>query len=367
MNFELTDEQILLRDTTREVLRRRSNTEPGGNEPLWNQLAEIGLLGLTFSEADGGSGAGLAEAMMVMTEIGRALAPVPYLEGVLIPGELIVAVGTPTQRTRYLPALASGSTTLAFAHQEPGSRWPANTVATTAGKSDDRWTITGVKNPVLHGDRAKTLIVTATRPGDGIGLFLVDADSADVTRTSYRTHDGRGGAQIRFEAAEAEPLGSDDESAAIARIDVLAQGALCAEAVGLMEEVLKLTVDYLKQRKQFGTALAKFQALAHRAADMYVALELAKSMSLYATMSLADRINDPVRASRAKLAVGRAALLIGKEAIQMHGGIGMTSEYAVGHYVSRLMAIEDTLGSSDTHLRVLADNIASYARVNVTE
>ncbi len=189
----------------------------------------------------------------------------------------------------------------------------------------------------------------------GVGLFLVDAGASGLTRTAYATHDGLRAAQVELSDTPAEPLGEGgDASSAIESAQIRAQAALCAEAVGAMEEALRLTTEYLKTRKQFGVPIAKFQTLTHRAADMYVLLELARSMSLYATMSLADGTVDPVVASRAKLQIGRSARTIGQEAIQMHGGIGMTAEYPVGHYVSRLTAIEHTLGGSDDHLRVLA-------------
>jgi alkylation response protein AidB-like acyl-CoA dehydrogenase len=177
----------------------------------------------------------------------------------------------------------------------------------------------------------------------------------------YPTFDGQRGAQIDLDSAPAEPLGDAvDASAAIRDAIIRIQSSLCAEAVGAMEEALRLTTDYLKTRKQFGVTLNKFQALTQRAADMYVSLELARSMSLYAAMSIADGNLDPVIASRAKLQVGRSGRHIAQESIQMHGGIGMTAEYPVGHYAARLTAIEHTLGSSQDHLRVLIDHIAGY-------
>lgn len=377
MDFELDAEQAMLRDTTRELLGRSydaekrnevSASERGWKREVWKQCADLGLLGLPFSEADGGMGAGPVETMVVMTELGRALAPEPYLGGVLIPGALIAERGSAEQRSRCLPELSAGTMLAAFANSEPGSRWPTTTVTTAASERDGAWTVTGVKNPVLQGDSADVLVVSAALPGGGTGLFIVDPGAAGVTRTTYVTHDGRRGAQYAFADAPAEQLGEGgDAGAAIEASDIRAQAALCAEAVGAMEEALRLTTDYLKQRKQFGVPLAKFQALTHRAADMYVTLELARSMSLYATMSIADGVLDPVIASRVKLSVGRAARAIGEEAVQMHGGIGMTAEYPVGHYVSRLVAIEHTLGGSDDHLRVLAADVANHTMVDVTK
>jgi alkylation response protein AidB-like acyl-CoA dehydrogenase len=342
-------------------------TDLGWSRDVWKQLAEMGVLGLPFPEPDGGSGAGPIETMVVMNEIGRSLAPEPYLDAVLIPGGLIADLGTDEQRTSYLPRTSEGTAALAFAHAEPDSRWPHTRVATAATQNDAGWTLTGRKNPVLHGDCADVLIVSATLPDGGVGLFLVEADAAGVSRKNYATHDGLRGAQVDLADAPGEQLGTGDATQAIVAADVRAQAALCAEAIGAMTEALRLTTDYLKQRKQFGVTLSTFQALTHRAADMYVSLELASSLSLYATMSLADGVVDPIVASRAKLAIGRASRLIGQEAIQLHGGIGMTAEYAVGHYVSRLVAIGHTLGSPEDHLRVLAAEVAKHEMVTVTD
>ena len=262
--------------------------------------------------------------------------------------------------------MAEGTTFLAFADQEPGIRWPATERATAAAQVDGGWTITGIKNPVGHGATADILVVSAALPGGGVGLFLVKSDASGLVRKSYATHDGLRGAQIEFTDTPAEALGEGgDVAALIQAAQIREQAALCAEAVGAMEEALRLTTEYLKTRKQFGVPLAKFQTLTHRAADLYVSLELARSMSLYATMSLADGVVDPVIASRVKLQIGRSARLIGQEAIQMHGGIGMTAEYPVGHYVSRLVAIEHTLGSTEDHLRVLAAGVADHEMVSV--
>ncbi|MEO8889288.1 MAG: acyl-CoA dehydrogenase family protein [Jatrophihabitantaceae bacterium] len=374
MDFELNDEQHMLRDAAGKALasditKRNAitATELGWSQDVWKQLAEMGVLGLPFAESDGGSGAGPIETMVVMTEIGRTLAPEPYLDAVLVAGGLVAAAGTDAQRAAYLTRIAEGTVLLALAHAEPGTRWPSAQVATTAKKTDDGWTLTGHKNPVLHGDCADVLIVSASLPDGGVGLFLVDADATGVARKTYATHDGLRGAQVELTDAPGEQLGAGDATAAIVDSDVRAQAALCAEAIGAMTEALRLTTDYLKQRKQFGVTLSTFQALTHRAADMYVALELASSMSLYANMSLADGVVDPIIASRAKLAVGRTARLIGQEAIQLHGGIGMTAEYAVGHYVSRLTAIGHTLGSTEDHLRVLTADVAGHEMLTLTD
>ncbi|WP_063052382.1 acyl-CoA dehydrogenase family protein [Nocardia arthritidis] len=369
MDFDLTDEQVMLRDTVRDLLARNYDAESrlkvvdselGWSRDVWRQFAELGVLGLSFAEEDGGVGAGPVETMVVLEEVGRRLAPEPILDAVLVPGGLVAAVGSAEQRQRILPEVASGTKLLAFAHTEPGVRWSSSELATTAAAQGDSYTLTGVKNPVPHGDSADELVVSAALPEGGVGLFLVAPDATGVVRKSYRTVDGQRGAQLELTDAPAERLGGADTAEAIAFVLTHAQASLCAESVGAMEEALRLTAEYLKQRKQFGVTLSKFQTLTQRAADMYVSLELARSMSLYATASLADGADDPVIASRARLQVGRAARHIGQEAIQMHGGIGVTAEYPVSHYVARLTAIERTLGSGLEHLRVLSSRVGDY-------
>ncbi|OZG26304.1 acyl-CoA dehydrogenase [Williamsia sp. 1138] len=371
MDFEYNEEQTMLRDTTRDVLsksydleklRAVTDTDLGWSRDVWKSLGEIGILGLSFSEDDGGMGAGPEEISAVLGEFGRALAPEPLLDSVLIPGGLIADTGSAEQKAKYLPALASGELLAAYAHNEPGDRWPHAAVATSAAKSGDGYTLTGRKNPVLHGDCADVLVVTARLDGE-IRLFLVETDGAGVQRTNFRTHDSRRGAQVDLTDAPATLLESSDAAAAIVKAEVVAQVALCAEAVGAMEEALRLTTEYLKQRKQFGVPLAKFQTLTQRAADMYVLVELARSMSLYATVTLAEGDVDPIVASRAKLQICRSARKVAQEAIQMHGGIGITAEYPVGHYASRLLAIEHTLGGAAEHLRTLADQVGDYDKI----
>ncbi len=361
MDFQLTDEQTLLADTARDVLsgydtEKRNKvveTDPGYSTQVWGQLAEIGVLGLGFEEDAGGQ----LEIMVVLNELGRRLAPEPVLHGALVPGSIIAEVGTEAQRA-LLDEVAAGQRLLAFAHAEPGVRG-TEPVTTTAVRQGDSWALHGRKNPVLAGDAAGTLIVSAALPDGGTGLFLVDAEA--VSRTSYRTFDGQRGAQIDLDATPAEPLGAaTDGSAAIARALVRTSAGLCAEAVGAMEESLRLTTDYLKSRKQFGVTLSKFQTLTQRAADMYLSLELARSMGLYASMSIADGQFDPVIAARTKLQIGRSGRHIAQESIQLHGGIGITAEYPVGHYAARLTAIEHTLGSSADQLHTLIEQLGSY-------
>ncbi|MFJ4652284.1 acyl-CoA dehydrogenase family protein [Nocardia sp. NPDC088792] len=372
MDFELTDEQVMLRDTVRDLLGRAYDpesllktvdTELGWKRDVWRQLAELGVLGLAFGEEDGGVGAGPVETMVVLEEVGRRLAPEPILDAVLVPGLLVAGAGTAAQRQRVLPEVIGGERLLAFADEEPGTRGPAIELATKAAANGDGYTLTGVKNPVPHGDCADRFVVSAALPDGSLGLFLVDADAAGVTRTPFRTFDERRGAQLEFAGAPAELLSGGDARAALAAATAQAQASLCAESLGAMEEALRLTTEYLKTRKQFGVTLSKFQTLTQRAANMYVSLELARSMSRYASAALADDVTDPVVAARARLQVGRSARHIGQEAIQMHGGIGITAEYPVSHYVARLTAIGRTLGGDLEHLRVLSSRVSDYTLV----
>jgi alkylation response protein AidB-like acyl-CoA dehydrogenase len=369
MDFQLSEEQTLLRDTTRELLSRAYDAESrikaveselGWSREVWKQLAETGILGLGFDPEE----AGQAEVITVLTEVGRRLAPEPIVHAALGPGAIIAEIGNDAQK-ELLGEVAEGERLLAFAHLEPGARGTSHdTIATTAEQQGDSWVLTGHKNPVLAGDSADTLVVSAKLPDGGIGLFLVDADAA--TRHPYRTFDGQRGAQIDLDNAAGEPLGEAvDASTAIRNGLVRIQSSLCAEAVGAMEEALRLTTDYLKQRKQFGVTLNTFQTLTQRSADMYVSLELARSMSLYAGLSVADGNYDPVIAARAKLQIGRSGRHISQEAIQLHGGIGVTNEYPVGHYAARLTAIDHTLGSSQDQLHVLIGQVNDYEVVTL--
>jgi len=367
MNFDLTEEQQLLADTTRDVLsgldtdkrNKIVESDRGWSRETWQQLAEIGILGLGFDEDSGPT-----EVMVVMTEIGRRLAPEPVAAAALIPGAVIAAHGSAEQRA-LLDEVAAGERLLAFAHTEPGRRGAAELV-TRATEQGGSWTLSGRKNPVLAGDSADTLLVSAALPGGGSGLFLVDAarSAGEVTRHAFRTFDGQRGAEIALDDAPAQPLGPGGDAGAVIKAAVIRfQSALCAEAVGAMDQSLRLTTDYLKSRKQFGVPLKTFQTLTQRAADMYVSLELARSMSYYLAMSVADGRFDPMVAARAKLQIGRSGKHIAEESIQMHGGIGVTAEYPIAHYAARLTAIDQTFGSAGDQLRYLVGQVGGYGAV----
>lgn len=365
MDFQLSEEQILLRDTTRSMLSGYDTetrnkviaADPGYDPALWKQLAETGILSLGFDPTESGQ----LEIMVVLTEFGRRLAPEPVIHAALGPGLMIAERGDAEQR-KVLDAVAAGEHLLALAHTEPGMSGGAPArPATTAVQHCDGWSLSGRKNPVFSGDRADTLLVSAALPDGGTGLFLLDGHATGLTVRPYRTYDGRRAAQIDLADAPAVALGEPtDASSTIERGLIRISSALCAEAVGAMEEALRLTTDYLKTRKQFGVTLNTFQTLTQRAADMYVSLELARSMSMYAAMSISDDNLDPLIAARAKLQTGRSGRHIAQESIQLHGGIGMTWEYPVGHYAALLTAFDHTLGSPQEKLQLLVANVGDY-------
>jgi alkylation response protein AidB-like acyl-CoA dehydrogenase len=374
VDFNYDSEQNALREAVAGLLDRAYGdseqrrkvvaADPGFDEKTWARLAEMGVLGLPFAEEHGGMGAGPIEVAIVAEEIGRVIAPEPFVEAVVLAGGLISAVGADDQRENVLAALAEGSLLPAFAHAEPGSRWSTSASAVQASDDGPGYRLTGVKEPVLNGARADLLVVSAVT--DGVTrLFLVRSDAEGLTRTGYRTHDGGRAAGVRFENTPAELLGEDgDRTADIERALATARIAYAHEAIGAMDTSLRTTAEYLKTRKQFGVTLNRFQALTFRAADMYVTLELARSTALWASMVL-DAGGDFVQAAdRARLQTSRAGRHIGKEAIQLHGGIGVTAEYKIGHYTSRLTAIDHVLGDGDWALARLANTVDGYETVD---
>ncbi len=379
MNFDLTDEQRLLQDNVDRLMaktydfdnRRKFQSEPDGwSRDAWTQLAELGLLGLPFAEEDGGFGGGAVETMIVMEAFGRALALEPYFASVVLCGALLRHAAASELRAELIAALAEGGLILAFAHAEKQARYDLHNVAMTARREDEGFRLDGAKSLVLHGDSADKFLVSARLAGGqrdaaGIGLFLVDGSAPGLARRAYRTQDGLRAAELNFAnvLVPASALLNESAAAAIdATIDE-AIAALCAEAVGAMDEALKMTVDYLKTRAQFGVVLGSFQSLQHRAADMYAALEQARSMALYAAMSLDE--SDPATRRDAILAakaqINESARFIGEQAVQLHGGIGMTMEYKLGHLFKRLTMIARTFADTDHCLDRLSQSPGLFA------
>jgi hypothetical protein len=373
MDFTYDDEQQALRDAVRGLLattyadheaRRRTVAEPPGyDRALWGRLAEMGVLGLPFSEADGGVGAGPVEIGIVCQELGRVLAPEPYLAGVVHAGGLVAAVGTAEQRADLLGRLSAGDLVLAVADTSPGGRWAARADGVRASRDGEAWTLTGVADPVVGGESADHFVVTATLPDDvGTGVFVVAAD--DASRRGYATADLTRAASVRFDASPATALGDPgcDLAPSIATVSDLTRIMGANQALGVMQSQVRATTDYLRSRKQFGVTLNTFQALTFRAADMYVSLELAHSMVDWATMTIAGGDPEAVAdaADRVGLQVSRAGRHIGQEAIQLHGGIGMTAEYAVGVGTAHLAVLDQWLGNGPHHLARLSARVGDH-------
>jgi pimeloyl-CoA dehydrogenase small subunit len=375
MDFDLSDEQILLKETAvrwahdrygaLEQLIAARRAPDGFPESGWAELAELGLLGLPFAESDGGFGGGPVETQVVMEALGRTMAPEPYFASVVLGGTALRLAGSDEQRAATLPGLIDGSTRLAFAHGEVQARYDLNDVATSAEAVEGGFRLNGAKAMVLHAQSATTFVVSARTAGGrrdekGISLFLVPADAAGVAIEPYSTQDDGRAADIAFTNVFVPTdalLGR--EGAALAVVQQIAEGAvaaLAAEAVGLMEALHTLTVDYLKARQQFGVSIGSFQALQHKAVDMFVALEQARSMALYAAM-MVDAEDDAERSaalSAVKVQINRSARLVGQTAVQLHGGIGMTMEYIGAHHFRRLAMIELMFGDTAFHQRRVA-------------
>jgi pimeloyl-CoA dehydrogenase small subunit len=381
MDFDLSGEQELLRDNVARLMKGRYGfedrkayqaTPQGWSEKLWREYAEMGLLGAPFAEEDGGFGGGAVETMIVMEEFGKALALEPYLQTVVLCGSLLRHAASAERRADLIGAIAAGDLRLSFAHAERQSGFDLNDVGLSARKDGGAYLLNGEKALVGQGDSADKLIVSARLSGGrrdrgGIGLYLVDAAAPGVTRRGYPTQDGQRAADVTLANVRVEPRDAlgDPEGAlpVIERAVDETIAALSAEAVGAMSEALAMTVDYMKTRKQFGVPIGSFQALQHRAADMTVALEQARSMMYLATI-MADEDDADERAkaiSAAKTQIGRSAKFIGQQSVQMHGGIAMTYEYKVGHLFKRLTMIDAAYGDADVHVRRLAERGSLFA------
>jgi pimeloyl-CoA dehydrogenase small subunit len=377
MDFDLTEEQRLLRDSVDRLLadhygfdkRRSYLAEPEGwSRGLWAQYAELGLLGLPFPVEYGGFGGGPIEVMLVMEALGRVLALEPYLATVVLGGTALRLAGNEEQKSAILPQIAEGNMILAFAHGERQARYDLSDVLTTAKPKGGGWVLDGAKSVVLHGDSAQRLVVSARTAGerddpDGITLFIVDAAANGVARRGYPMRDGFRAAEVSLSGVE---LGEEDvlgEVGAgfpvIERVVEAGIAATAAEAVGAMDAMQAMTLEYLKTRTQFGRPIGQNQVLQHRATEMLMELERGRSMAMLAAMM----VEEPDAAERAhniamaKVGVGQASKFVSQNAIQLHGGIGMTEEYAVGHYFRRCMVIEHTFGDTAHHLSRLAEQV----------
>jgi len=377
MDFNLNGDQELLADAVGrwlaadydfEARRRAATSAAGFSVDTWQQLADLGVLGLNVPVEYGGLGAGAAETLIVMQAFGRALLVDPYVPTAVVAVEALVRGGTERQKSHLLPQIAAGERRFALAVSEPDARYAIDAPATTATPtSTGGFRLTGRKSVVIGGGAAHELL-TVARTGDGVesagtaagapplGLFRVDARSRGVSLRSFPTIDGQHAAEVLFEdvelPAEAHLCAPEGGRALIAWVIDRALAALCAEAVGAMERLTELTAEHLRSRRQFGQPLGGFQALQHRLADMLIAVEQARSMALMA----AAQVTAPESAARrrafaaAKALIGQRGRFVGEQAVQLHGGMGMTDELAVGHYFKRLVCIDMYLGDSEHHL-----------------
>ncbi len=369
MDFDFSDDQQQLRDAVRRWVdkgytfeRRRSIVEAGGfSREAWGELAELGLTALTVPEEHGGLGQGATDVMVVMEELGRGLVMEPLAQA-FVASSVLGQHADATVAGQWLPRVASGEALVVLAHQERQARYRLDVCAAKASKSGSGYTVDATKSVVPAGDAADAFLVPAQLDGK-IALFLVERGASGVSTQGYRTQDGSRAAELRCQAAPAT-LVTTDGLAALTLAQDVANAALCAEGVGAMEQTLKLTTEYMNQRKQFNTVIASFQALRHRVADMKMQLELARSMSYYASL----KMNTPeaerhVAIARAKVQLGQSLRYVGQQSVQLHGGIGVTDEYAGSHYFKRLTQMEMTGGDTLHHLGIVSGKMQDTAGV----
>lgn len=370
MDFSLTETQSLLKDTADRLVRERYSFDDrkkilqgaaGYSPALWDEFAALGLLGVEIAEDCGGSGGSFADLAVVLEALGRGLVVEPFVSTVVVGAGLVQGGATGERRSDLLTRVAAGTLKLALAHGEAKARYELERVETRARREGAGFVLSGAKAVVLGGDSADLLIVSARTEGDvgdrnGISLFLVDASAKGVHRRIYRNMDDRGAAEIILDAvrvSESDLLGP--LNGALALIEAAhdrGAAALCCEAIGAMKAVNEITLEYLKTRVQFGRPIGKFQVLQHRMADMAMAEEMARSM-VYLAIDFANEGDSAARAaaiSAAKAQISQSAQVVGRGAIQLHGGIGVTDEYIAGHYFRRLTAIEKMFGDVDFHI-----------------
>lgn len=370
MDLTPTDEQRMLRESAgrfvraqynADARRKRAETGEGFAPATWAEFAELGWLALPLPEAHGGLGGSAVEVGMLMEAFGEGLVDSPYISSVILGAGAIAATGSPEQQADFLPKVAEGALRLAFAHSERQARFNLADVAAHAVKDADGWIIDGAKTAVLDADEADTLVVSARIHGNrseagGIGLFLVPRDAAGVTLTTDQRLGGGKVCQLRLEGVRLDAgalLGGNENALPVieAVIDH-ATAALCADAVGMMQTLVETTATYIKTREQFGRPLSANQALRHRMADMAVAVEEARSLALRAALFAdAEPLARSRAASGAKFKIGRGARFVAEQAVQLHGGMGVTEELEIGAFLKRIVFFEAMFGGGDHHLK----------------
>jgi alkylation response protein AidB-like acyl-CoA dehydrogenase len=369
MDFDFSDDQEQLRDAVRKWVdkgynfeRRRASTQAGGfSRQAYGELAELGLCGLYIPETHDGMGMGPVEGMVVMEELGRGIVLEPLAQS-LIAGAVLSGYAPDAVKSSWLPKIASGQALVVLAYQERAARYHLDVCAATATPTGPGWTLTGGKSVVPAGDQADAFIVPATVEGK-LALFLVERTASGVSTRGYGTQDGARAAELSLQNATASLVTLDGLTALEHAVDI-GIAATCAEAVGVMDKTMVITAEYLNTRKQFGVLISSFQALRHRAADMKMQLELARSMSYYAALKLnAAPAERRAAMARAKYQLGTSMRFVAQQAVQLHGGIGVTDEYIVSHYFKRLTQMEMTFGDTLHHLGQVSDRMQDSAGV----
>jgi len=370
MDFTFNEEQTLIQDQVDQFIQKEydwetrqslSNSELGFGDNNWQKFAELGWLGISTSEDNGGFGGSAIESMLIMEAFGKGLVVEPFLETIIMSGGLIDEHGSDQQKSSILEPAIAGQLHLALAYTEPQSRFNLSDVVTEAKSDGDNFILNGYKSVVMNGPSANKIIISARTSGtqleeNGITLFIVDGDSEGLNKTNYKTVDGRRASDLTIEnvsVSKDDIVGQIDEG-----FDILDSSidrailAISAEAVGAMEVLYKTTVEYTKTREQFGTSIGKFQVLQHRMVDMFMEYEQCKSLLYMATMKHEEGSADAKKAiSGLKYQVGKAGRFIGQQAVQLHGGMGVTDELNVGHYFKRLTTVGTIFGNSDYHLK----------------
>jgi alkylation response protein AidB-like acyl-CoA dehydrogenase len=369
MDFDFTDDQEQLRDAVRrwvdkgyDFVRRRGIEKAGGfSREAYGELADLGLPGLYVPEEHGGMGMGPVEGMVVMEELGRGIVAEPFSQA-LIAGAVLTGYAPDALKSVWLPKIASGESLIVLAQQERAGRYQLDRCEAKAAEAQSEWAVTAIKNIVPAGDHADAFIVPAVADGK-LALFLIERTASGVTTRGYRAQDGSRAADVHLDSAAATLITADGLTALTHAVDI-GIAAACAEAVGVMDKTMAVTVDYMNTRKQFGVAISSFQALRHRVADMKMQLELARSMSYYASLKLNAPADERRRAmARAKYQLGVSMRTISQQAVQLHGGIGVTDEYIVSHYFRKLTQLEMTFGDTLHHLGQVSAQMQDAAGV----
>ncbi|MFN9728023.1 acyl-CoA dehydrogenase family protein [Acidovorax sp.] len=369
MDFDFSDDQAQLRDAVRRWVdkrytfeRRRASVVAGGfDRAAWGELAALGLTALTVPEAYGGMGQGAMDAMVVAEELGRGMVLEPIAQS-FITSSVLAGDAPADMQSAWLPRVARGEALVVLAHQERKARYRLEVCDAKATVTHAAYAISAIKSIVPAGDHADAFIVPA-QLGGRIALFLVERTASGVATQGYVTQDGSRAAQVQLADAPAALITTDGLAALERAVDT-GIAAVCAEAVGVMDQAAAATFDYMNQRKQFGVPIASFQALRHRAADMKMQLELARSMSYYASLKLgAPAAERRAALARAKVQLGQSMRFVGQQAVQLHGGIGVTDEYIVSHYFKKLTQLEMTLGDTMHHLGEVSARMQDTAGV----